>query len=111
MPERAAANVGLRQLLHSNGCHHASINALLLQDILKQQSVDHGTEHPHVVGGDAIHSHRRELSAAHDVAAANNKADSRTHFDHALDLVAEHANAIKIETETFFTGQCFAGQL
>src|SRR2546425_214428 len=56
MPHGAASDVGLGQLLHADRRHHPGIDALLFEDVLQRQGVDHGREHAHVVGGHAIHA-------------------------------------------------------
>src|SRR5262245_51870523 len=111
MAQGTAANVGLGQLFHANGRHHARVHASLLQHVLERERVDHGAEHAHVIGGDAIHAHGRELRPANDVAATDDQPDSDAHPDHALDLVAELLYAIEIESDALVAGEGLAGEL
>ena len=54
---RAPPDVRLRELLHPDGRHHAGVDAVLLEHVLQRERVDDRAEHPHVVGGDAVHAH------------------------------------------------------
>ena len=111
MSLRAAANVRLRDLFHADRRHHARVDVLLLEHVLHRERVDHGAEHAHVVGADAIHPHFRELRAAHDVAAADHDTDARPHRDDVLDLPSEAIEDVEIETGGALSGECFTGEL
>ena len=71
----AAVDVRLGDALDRNGGLDAGVDALLLQGVLQREGVDDGSEHPDMVGGDALHAGFFGELAAHDVAAADD--DSR----------------------------------
>src|SRR5580765_3292578 len=49
MANRAASNERLRDLVHLDGCHHASVDGSFFKRVLQSQGVDHGGEHTHMV--------------------------------------------------------------
>ena len=71
----AAADVGLGDLADLDRRHHPRVRPLLLERVLQGQGVEHGREHPHVVGGRAVHPRGRPLQAAVDVARADDDRD------------------------------------
>ncbi len=79
VPDRAAADVVLADLVDADRRHDARLQALLLERVLQRQRVHDGREHAHLVRGHAVHAGARQTRAAKDVAAA----------DHDRDLHAE----------------------
>ena len=71
MADRSAADERLGDRAHFDGCHHAGDHPLLLESVLEGQRVDHRRQHPHVVGGRAVHATGARRDAAKDVAAAD----------------------------------------
>ena len=72
---RAAADVRLGDLGDRDRRLHADVDAELLERVLERQRVEHGREHPHVVGGRAVHARGRARHAAVDVARADDDRD------------------------------------
>ena len=81
VPNGAAADVRLGELLHADRRHDARVDALPLEHVLHGQRVDHRAEHAHVVGGDAVHASLGKQRAANDVAAADHQTDRRAGLD------------------------------
>src|SRR5579883_938576 len=71
MPDGAAADVRLGHLAHLDGAQHAGGNPDLFDRVGKRQRVDHGGQHAHMIGGDAVHVARSGGHSAEDVAAAD----------------------------------------
>ena len=69
------ADEGLGDLAHLDGGEHAGEAAYALQGILEGEAVDHRGQHPHVIGGDAVHAVRAVGHAPEDVAAADDRGD------------------------------------
>ncbi len=82
-----------------------------LEDILQREGVDNGTQHAHVVRGDAVHALLPELRPTHDVAAADDEPDLGPHVDGVLDLVGKALNDLEVEPEAAIAGECLAGEL
>ena len=102
---------GFGNLLHADRGHDARVDALALEHVLHGDRVDHGAEHAHVVGGDAVHPGLRELRAAHDVAAADHHADRGAGLGHGDDFVGEATHRVEVVPEALVSGECLAGEL
>ena len=75
MANRATSDERLGYLIHLNGRLHSSVNALLLQRILQRQSVNHGSQHTHVIGGDTVHFPRLPSHTAEEISAPDHNRD------------------------------------
>src|SRR6185312_8413341 len=54
---------------------HTNEDASLFERSLKRETIDHGSEHAHVIGSGAIHSLMAGRQSAPDVSAADNDRD------------------------------------
>ena len=75
VPDRAAADVGLGDLGDGHGREDPGVDPDLLERVLERQRVEDGGEHPHVVGGGAVHALRGALEPPVDVAGAHHDRD------------------------------------
>src|SRR5687767_729222 len=75
VPDRAATDVVLADLLHADRGHDAGVAAERLERVLQGEAVHDGREHAHVVCRDAVHARPRQAGAAEDVAAADDDRD------------------------------------
>ena len=110
MADGAASDERLGDGAHLDRGDDARHDALLLERVLQRERVDHGAEHPHVVGGRAVHAARARGDAAEDVAAADH---DRGLDAHALDLgdVARDLRRNRgIDPVVLFAHQGFAGE-
>jgi hypothetical protein len=104
----AAANVGLRDLVHLDGRHDAAEEPELFDGVLQRDGVDHGGQHAHVVGRDPIHIDGLLGDAAKEVAPAHNDADLAAQGMHGGNLCGYFVDKDGIDAETAACGQCFA---
>src|SRR3954454_10961128 len=93
---RAAADVGLGHLLHVDGRLHPRVDVALLQRVLELERVEHDGEHPHVVRGGAVHARGGAGDPAVDVARAQDDRDLHAAIVHALDLLGDGAQALRV---------------
>src|SRR2546422_2785539 len=110
-PHRTPPDVWLRQLFHPNRRHDARIDALLLEDVLQRERVDDGSEHPHVIGGHAVHSLFAGGRPAQDVAAADHEAQLHAARGHRLQLVGQALDDAKIDARSLPTSERLSRQL
>ena len=108
MPHRTPSNVRLGDLVHRDRRLHARGNAHALERVLQGERIDHGREHPHVVGGGAIHTRLFVHFAAPDVSAANHDGDGNTGATHVGDLIGHGARRIDVDAG-IGSGERFAG--
>src|SRR6185295_5770761 len=84
MANRAAAYERLSYFAHFDRAHHSSESAVLFERILQRNRIEHGGQHPHVIGRGSIESLCRKRQPAKDVSRANNygyfDSSSRTSF-------------------------------
>ena len=111
MPDGAAADVGLADLVHLDGAHDAAIHAVALEAVLEREGVDHRREHAHVVALRAVHAGCRALDAAEDVAAAHDDGHLDAVLPHGLDLVGEPLRHLGVNAEVLVTHEGLAGEL
>src|SRR5262249_39685141 len=67
--------------------------------VLEGQGVDHGREHPHVVGGDAVHALRAVRDAAEDVAPADHGRDLEAQVVDLVDLPGQVVREVPVDAE------------
>jgi len=111
VPLGAPPDVGFGDRLHPDRGHHPGVEPFALQDILEREGVDHRPEHPHVIGGDAVHPHLRDLRSADDVPPADHQPDLRPEVADRLDLLRELPDRVEIEPEALLPGEGLTGEL
>src|SRR5690349_1855738 len=111
MTKGTPTNEWLRDLFHVDRCQHAGLHTVLLENVLYSERIDHCAEHSHVVAADSIHSLLRELRAADDVTATDDKPDAGAELLHLLDFTGNPVEGREIETESLAAGECFARDL
>src|SRR5919199_4645455 len=108
---RAPADVRLGDLADVERRLHARVGVQLLECVLELQRVQDDREHPHVVGGRAVHPLRRAGDPAVDVAGAEHDRDLDAAVVHALDLLGDLAQALEVGAVLEVAHQRLAGQL
>ena len=111
MADGAAADERLGDGPHLDGGDDAGQHVLLLERILQRQGVDDGGEHPHVVGGRAVHAARAGGQAAEDVAAADDDGGLDAEALDLADVPGDARGDGGIDPELLVAHQRFAGQL
>ena len=91
--------------------HHARPHALLFQSVLQRKSVDHGREHAHVIGGDAVHGLGLLGDTAKEVSAAHHDGDFYAELTHFGDLSRDLVYPNVIDTKALARSQRFARKL
>ena len=71
MSEGAAPDEWLGDLVHFDRGLHTGVHALLFERVLERERVDHGCQHAHMVGGNAVHFFRLLGNTAKEIPAAN----------------------------------------
>ena len=106
MADGTRTDVRLCHGAHFDGSHHAGGDAGALKGVLQRQRVDRGGEHAHVVGAHAIHVHA--LSAAPDVARADDDADLDACLDAFFDDFCNFVNERMVVNSLCVARQCLA---
>ena len=81
------------------------------QRVLERQRVEDGREHPHVVGGRAVHPGGGALHAAVDVAGADDDRDLDALVAHGADLPRDAGDALGVGAVVELPHQRLAGEL
>ncbi len=89
MPDRAAPDVRLRQLLHIDRRLNARMDLEVLKRILQRKTVEHGCQHSHIVRRGAVHPRRGPFKTTEDVTAPDDDRDLDIHRMDLLDLVRQ----------------------
>ena len=79
--------------------------------VLQAQGVNDGGQHPHVVGGNAIHVLRGCRDAAKEIAAAHHQSDLHAGLRDFGDLRGQSFHALRIDAKGGPTGQNLTAQL
>src|SRR3954466_6478582 len=108
---RAAADVGLGDLADVERRLHARVDLELLEGVLELQRVEDDRQHPHVVGGRAVHPLGRARDAAVDVPRAEDNRDLDPAVVDALDLLGDLAQALEVGAVLEVAHERLAGQL
>ena len=93
----ATANIGLADLVHLDGAHHAAGNIVVLEGILQGKRVHNGCQHAHVIGLGAVHATGSAGHAAENVAAADNDADLMANGEQLLDLLGKMVGNLGVD--------------
>ncbi len=108
--DRAAADERLGDRAHFDRGQHAGRDRSLLERVLEREGVDDRGQHPHVVGGRAVHPARAGGQAAEDVAAAD---DDRRLDAEALNFGDVFGDAVGdrgVDPVVLLAHEGFAGQ-
>ena len=105
---RAAANVGLGDLVHFDGGHDAAEEPSLFNGVLQRDGIDDGRKHAHVVGGDAVHVDGLLGDAAEEVATADDDRDLATQGVHVGDLGGDLVDEDRVDAKAAPGRQGFA---
>ena len=111
MAYRAPADVVLANLVDLQRGQHARDATEPLERVLHRERVDHGGEHAHVVGRDAVHAGLGEPGAAEDVAAADHEAHLHAEPEDFGDLGGDPANDRGIDAVLLVAEQRLTAQL
>ena len=106
MADGTRTDVRLCHGAHFDGSHHAGGDAGALKGVLQRQRVDRGGKHAHVIGAHAIHVHA--LSAAPDIARADDDADLDTCLDAFFDDFCNFVNERMVVNSLCVARQCLA---
>src|SRR5205814_10520463 len=74
-----------RHIFHFNRGLHPCLYSDLRAGTLQRQTINHGSEHSHVISSRAIHPAMSGGSAAPDVSSADDNADLHAQIAHLLD--------------------------
>ena len=111
MTHRAAANVGLGNLVHLDGGHDAAVKAEFFDGVLKGDGVDDGGEHAHVVGGDAVHIDSLLGYSAEEVSSTDDDGDLAAESVDCGDFCGYFVDKYGVDAEAFAGGEGFARYL
>ena len=90
-------------------CQDVRVHALLLKGILQRKRVDNGSQHPHVIGRDAVHIFGLLGHATEKIPAANNDGHLYAKFLDVGNLSSNSVNALSRHTEALLPCQSLAG--
>jgi hypothetical protein len=90
---------------------NSSGNALLLEEILKCQTVHDGAEHTHVVSSGSIHAALGKLGASEIVTATNYNCNFGARFNNSSYLPGNVINHIRVNAQFAFPSKGFTGKL
>ncbi len=107
MAHGATSDVGLGDLMHLDGAHHAAVKAGLFDRVLEGDSVDHGGQHAHVIGGNAIHADGLLGNTAEEVPAPDDDADLTADTGDFGELLGDRPDENGINAEATAGGQGF----
>ena len=83
----------------------------LFNCVLQGDGVDHGGQHAHVIGGDAVHAYGLLGDATEEVTAADDDADLTAGVGDLGDLLGDGLDEYRIDTETATRGQGLTREL
>ena len=106
MPEGFAKDKGFRHADHIERGLHAGGNALLFDRVLQGERVDDGSEHSHVIRGGAVHA--GALTAAPEIAAADDDADLHAHIVYADELIDDAGDDLFVQPEALISRERLA---
>jgi hypothetical protein len=109
MPDGATPDEGLGNLVHFDGRLHAGEDILFFERILERKRVDDGGQHPHVIGGDAIHVLGLVGDSTKKIAPAYNNRHLNAKTVYVGKLGCDFMNAFGIDAEALIGGKGFAG--
>src|ERR1039458_7394498 len=111
MAHGAAADVGLGDLVDLDGGHDAADDPELLDGVLQGDRIDHGGQHAHVVGRDAVHVDGLLGDAAKEVSASDDDADLAAECVDGGQFGGYFVNEDGVDAEARACGQGFSGKL
>ena len=107
----AAPDERLGHRSHVDRRHHARLHPEVQKGFLQRQAIDHGREHAHVVGGDAVHAVGGVRDAAKDVAAAHHDAHFNPEGVGFADLFGQIVGEGAVYSEGLGSEERFSGKL
>ena len=108
MTQSPAADIRLGNLPHFYCCLHPCYHVDALQCVLQGQTIHHGGQHTHIVGGYTVHSLGGTGCAAPDVAAAHHQGGFHAKLTNCLNLLGDIVNGCRVNAKALFASQCFA---
>ena len=100
-------DIGFRELTHFNGCLHADLQPVLLQNVGKGKRVDGCAQHAHVVRTGTVYLSRSVAHAPPDVARADHDADLHARIHAALDNIGQIVEYIEVKAGALCAGKRF----
>ncbi len=111
MPYGTAQDIRLGHFMHRNGRLDPGLHTFFLQGILQGQAVDHGSQHPHVVGRSAIHVIRTGGNPTENIPPADHDGDFHPKVENGANLFGHILDHIGADTEALISHQGFTTQL
>ena len=103
-----ATNIRFGNLVHADGADHAGMDAQTFQCRLHCQCVHDGGQHAHVIRRGPLHTLRRPLKAAEDVAAADDHANLNAQVMDRFHLIGDTRDRRWVQAEPLVAHQSLA---
>jgi hypothetical protein len=111
MPDGAPPDERLRHLIHLNRRLHAGVDFLLFEGVLQSERIDHGSQHSHVIGGNAVHVSSLVGHAAEKIAAAHHNRKLHSQLVHVGQFRRDLVDAGSLDAKALVCRQCLTGKL
>ena len=100
MPYGAPPNVRLGELLHPDRGLYARLDAFFFERVLHRKGVDHGRQHPHVVGRRTVGALSRRGEAPDDVPSTDDNSELRAEVLRLYYLSCDRGNHARVDAES-----------
>src|SRR5262249_11052333 len=111
MPNRAPADVGFRHRLHRDCRKYAGWDLCSFEGVLERERIDDSCQHPHLVGGRAVHPARFILATPQHVSCADDESELNSEVVYFLDLESDLGQHVEIDTAAASGSEGFARKL
>jgi hypothetical protein len=103
-------DVWLGHLVHLDRGHDAGLHLALFQRILQGERIDHRSQHPHLVSGNAVHHARLFGHAAEEIASAHDNGDFHAEIPDRQNLLRNLMELGDVHTKAAVGRQRFSRQ-
>jgi hypothetical protein len=111
MPDGAAPDEHFGDLTHFDGGLNPCMNVEFFECILQGKRVHHGSQHSHVIGGNAIKALSAGGQSAKNITTADDDGDFDAEFMNLANLAGDALYDLRIDAEALVPHQSFAAEL
>jgi hypothetical protein len=97
MTHRAPPDIRLAHRLHRDRRQYPRRHSRLFERVLQRERVDNRRQHPHLIGGRAIHPALLVRAATQDIARADHQRELDPQTGYFLDLERNRSERIEID--------------